>query len=108
MFAVISVVAAPDHIHGYVTRFITEVDTGLYVGNISPQVCKTMWERIIATVGDGHATMIYSDSSKEQGFAVQTTANSKCQVIDIDGLLLSVTRPGRAGRKFARGDQNRR
>jgi len=38
MFAVISCTAIPDHVRGFLTRFFSEVSTGLYVGIVSPVV----------------------------------------------------------------------
>ncbi|WP_353067467.1 type I-E CRISPR-associated endoribonuclease Cas2e [Arcanobacterium hippocoleae] len=100
--------AAPEHVHGYVTRFLIEADTGLYVGNISPTVCKRLWERVSSTIEDGHATMIYSDSSREQGFAVRTAGNNSNQIFDYEGPFVISALPGRAQQKLLSTQQNRR
>lgn len=57
-----------DHLHGYLNRFLTEVDSGIYVGNISRAVCEKLWERIGEVPFNGNANIIYSDNTREQGF----------------------------------------
>jgi len=48
MFAVISCTAIPDHVRGFLTRFFSEVSTGLYVGIVSPVVLDNLWARIVS------------------------------------------------------------
>ncbi|MGV9189149.1 type I-E CRISPR-associated endoribonuclease Cas2e [Arcanobacterium canis] len=100
MFAVLSLQAAPDHLSGYITRFLTEADVGLYVGNISQNVATNLWKRVSETIRDSHATMIISDHSQEQGFSIMTAGCTKHIVLDIDGLSLLASRPGRAAIKL--------
>ncbi|VDG75294.1 CRISPR-associated protein (Cas_Cas2CT1978) [Actinobaculum suis] len=46
MFAVLQLVAVPERIHGYVSRFLSEASPGLYVGVISLSVVERLWERL--------------------------------------------------------------
>lgn len=100
MFAVLTLTAVPDHLHGYVTRFLTEADSGIYVGNISRNVCDRLWERVSTTLEDGTSTMIYSDPKREQGFSMLTAGKNSRQIIDLDGLVVVSLRPGRGESKI--------
>ncbi|AEX45156.1 CRISPR-associated protein [Corynebacterium diphtheriae HC01] len=100
MFAVLYLQAAPDHLLGYVTRFLTEADTSIYVGNVSKNVASNLWIRVTEAIKDAHATMIVSDNSREQGFSIMTTGDSTLQVLDADGLSVLASRPGRAAVKL--------
>ncbi len=46
MFLVITTTSLPDHMHGYLSRFLSEVDTGVYVGNVSRRVRDNLWRRL--------------------------------------------------------------
>lgn len=41
MFVVITATKLPDHVRGYVSRFLVEVDQGVYVGTVSRRVRTT-------------------------------------------------------------------
>ena len=100
MFAVLVTSAIPDHLHGYLSRFLTEVEGGVYVGNISPVVRDHIWERVREAIGDGTATIINSDNSREQGFSLETFGQNAKTTIDLDGLTVLAYRPGRAAQKL--------
>ena len=68
MFAVISCTAIPDHVRGFLTRFFSEVSTGLYVGIVSPVVLDNLWARIDGTITVGSFTLVHSCHEREQGF----------------------------------------
>lgn len=91
MFVVITCSAVPDHLHGYLTRFLSEVDTGVYVGNVSKRVRNNLWIRCSMALKNGRLTMINRDPDREQGFAVNTLGPQHRTIIDVDGLLLAST-----------------
>ncbi|MCI5825055.1 MAG: type I-E CRISPR-associated endoribonuclease Cas2e [Arcanobacterium sp.] len=88
MFAVVSVVALPDHVCGYISRFLTEAHVGLYAGVLSRRVADEMWERIVSAVHEGSAVMVCSDPTVEQGFTIRTAGREKRSVVDCDGIAL--------------------
>lgn len=100
MFAVVTLTAAPDHLHGYLNRFLTEVDSGIYVGNISRAVCEKLWERIGEVSFNGNASIIYSDNTREQGFSVKTKGRTACDIVDLDGAILISNRVARGEQKL--------
>ncbi|AWB82413.1 type I-E CRISPR-associated endoribonuclease Cas2 [Corynebacterium yudongzhengii] len=91
MFLVITATRIPDHLHGYVSRFLTEVDTGVFVGNVSRRVRDNLWKRCTQAMQDGRLTMINNDPTREQGFAVNTLGPNRRKIVDFDGLLLPVS-----------------
>lgn len=96
MHAIITARAVPEHLHGYLSRFLTEVDVGVYVGNISPPVLQRLWSRCLEAQASGSMTLVYSDPTCEQGFMIMTTGHQRREVIDMDGAWMIQTR-GEAG-----------
>lgn len=91
MFLVLTASRLPEHLHGYLTRFLTEVDTGVFVGNVSRRVRDNLWKRCSQALEGGRLTMINNDPTREQGFAVNTMGSGRHLIQDFDGLLLPVT-----------------
>lgn len=89
MFVVLSMTSAPEHMRGYVSRFLSEAATGLYVGNVSKRVQLNLWERCELAARDGSFTMIYSDRSQEQGFSIKSVGAQSRPVIELDGIALT-------------------
>lgn len=88
MFATLRMIAVPDHLHGYLSRFLIECGTGLYVGNISPRVVEGLWKRATDAALDGEVIMVTSSPATEQGFQVRLHQTTGREVTDRDGLTL--------------------
>ncbi len=81
-------------LRGTLTRWMLEVQAGVFVGSLSSRVREVLWERICDARGArGAAFMIYSTPS-EQGFVMQTAGDTTRQLADFDGLQL-IRRPDR-------------
>lgn len=91
MFLVITVTSAPDHLRGYLTRFLSEVDTGVFVGNVSKKVRENLWKRCAQAIREGNLVMINPDPNREAGFVVNTLGPTRREIKDFDGLLLPCT-----------------
>ncbi|MBZ8178365.1 type I-E CRISPR-associated endoribonuclease Cas2 [Corynebacterium poyangense] len=89
MFAVLQAHSLPEHLHGYLSRFFSEADTGLYVGVISRAVLEQLWERCLSAELEGSITLIHSQFDSEQGFSIRTTGPQRRPVLDFDGLTLT-------------------
>jgi CRISPR-associated protein Cas2 len=96
MFAVIHLEAVPDHLRGYLSRFLQEVRTGLYVGVATPPVIDQMWDRTCETAQTGTATLVLSDPTLETGFDIRLHRVTTHRIADIDGIRLPVERPNSA------------
>lgn len=82
----------PPKLRGDMTKWLLEINTGVYVGNISARVKDELWERIVENIGHGHATMIFTASGEQRlDFRVH---NAYWQPVDYDGIKL-VRRPER-------------
>lgn len=89
MHAVVVGRAIPEHVHGYLSRFLSEIDSGIYVGVVSPKVVDRLWERCIDAAGTGTLILITSAAEHEQGFTVKTHGTSGRRVEDHDGIWLA-------------------
>ena len=88
MFRVINAVSIPDHLRGYLSRFLSEVTTGLYVGVVSARVRDNLWERAVSAADTGSITFIYNDPAREQGFSLRSTGVNSRSILDLDGMLV--------------------
>ncbi|UVJ57739.1 type I-E CRISPR-associated endoribonuclease Cas2e [Trueperella pyogenes] len=89
MFVVIVTAAIPEHLYGYIGRFLSEIDAGVFVGKVSPVVRDNLVGRCHQAVDDGKIVVISSSAETEQGFVVETLGRTSRKIIDMDGLLLS-------------------
>ncbi|MBQ0037925.1 MAG: type I-E CRISPR-associated endoribonuclease Cas2 [Clostridiales bacterium] len=83
----------PPKLRGDMTKWLFEINTGVYVGNISARVRENLWLRITENIGRGHATMVYSASGEQRmDFRVH---NAYWEPVDYDGIKM-MRRPERA------------
>lgn len=83
---VISLVNAPTQLRGYLTRFLSEVQAGLFVGKVSARVRDLLWERANndLSYNNGRAVIAY-DMDNEQGYVIKYLGGGR-EVVDLDGL----------------------
>jgi CRISPR-associated protein Cas2 len=87
---VISLTDCPPKLRGDLSKWLLEINTGVYVGTVSTRVREELWERICENVKTGRATMVYSAAGEQKmDFCVH---NSTWQPVDYDGLKL-IRRP---------------
>jgi CRISPR-associated protein Cas2 len=87
---VISLTDCPPKLRGDLSKWLLEINTGVYVGNVSTRVREELWERICQNVKTGRATMVYSAAGEQKmDFCVH---NSAWKPVDYDGLKL-IRRP---------------
>lgn len=83
---VVSITNCPPRLRGDLSKWLLEINTGVYVGKLSARVRDKLWERICGDIGDGQATMVYS-SNNEQGFNY-LVCNTTWKPVDFDGIIL--------------------
>jgi len=91
-------------LRGELTRWLVEVDTGVFVGRVSARVRDLLWQEVIKKVGDGRAAMAWS-TNNEQGFHIVLWNYDDREVVEIDGIELVAVRHAkwkRAWRKHKR------
>lgn len=83
---VITLTKVPKSLKGDLTKWYQEIQTGVYVGNVSARVRDALWDRIMENIGRGEATMVYN-AQNELGYQFRTTRRDR-QVVDFDGIPL--------------------
>ena len=76
----------PPRLAGLLTRWLVEIHGGVYVGNVSASIRRSIWERVLSDVGKGRALMVFP-SRTEQGLEF-IAHNHDWEVADFDGLQL--------------------
>ncbi len=77
----------PTSLRGELTRWMLEVQTGVFVGTLSALVRDLLWEYVCERLRDGAGALIYSTNS-EQGFTIRTYGAISRRLRDFDGLQL--------------------
>ncbi|MBL1149297.1 MAG: type I-E CRISPR-associated endoribonuclease Cas2 [Armatimonadetes bacterium] len=74
-------------LRGQLSRWLIEVDAGLFVGRVSALVRDLLWKKVVREVREGSATLVYR-APTEQGFEIRTCGDSSRSVVSLDGVLL--------------------
>jgi len=88
----------PKSLRGDLTRFLVEVDTGVFVGRLSALVRDLLWEKAVEKAGAGRVAMAYR-TNNEQGFALRLHGYGDRVLRDFDGIVLVSVRNAEALRK---------
>lgn len=83
---VITLTKVPKSLQGDLTKWYQEIQTGVYVGNVSARIRDLLWDRIMKNIGRGEATMVYN-TNNELGYQFRTTRQDR-EVVDFDGIPL--------------------
>ena len=87
---IITISKVKNSLRGDLTKWMQEIDTGVYVGNFNSKVRENLWQRIIDNIGDGSATMTYAYRN-EIGYTFKTH-NTNRNLLDVDGIPLVLVR----------------
>lgn len=83
---VVSLTDCPPKVRGDMTKWLFEINTGVYVGKVSARVREELWERICKALSRGKATMVYN-ADNEQGLEFKVH-NTTWVPVDFDGVKL--------------------
>ncbi len=89
----------PASLRGDLTRWLLELKTGVFVGNISALVREKLWEKACGGCKGGSAMMLFS-ASTEQGFDIRFWGKTSRLVQDFEGVKL-ITIPEKTQTKSA-------
>lgn len=90
---VITLTDCPPALRGDLTKWLQEINTGVYVGYVSARVRDELWQRVRKNIKSGRATMVFSANNEQRmDFRIH---NSDWEPIDFDGLKLML-RPSSA------------
>ena len=86
----------PPKARGDLSKWLCEINTGVFVGNVSSRVREEVWQRICENIKSGQATMVFSAPGEQKmDFRVH---NTTWEPVDLDGIKL-MRRPLPAARK---------
>lgn len=83
---VLVLAACPAGLRGDLTKWLTEISAGVFVGNPSARVRDHLWHRVVELSRDGRAVLVHS-AENEQHLSFRTH-NHDWTPIDVDGLAL--------------------
>lgn len=76
----------PPKLRGDLSKWLCEINTGVYVGNLNARVRDDLWLRICENLKNGQATMVYSSGGEQHmEFRVHHTS---WECVDFDGIQL--------------------
>lgn len=83
---VLTLTNCPQKLRGDLTKWLLEINTGVYVGNVSARVREALWERVCENIHEGQATMVFSTNNEQHlDFYVH---NSSWKPVNLDGIKL--------------------
>lgn len=83
---VITLTDCPISLRGDLTKWLLEINTGVFVGRVSARIRDNLWKRIIDNVKNGRATLVYNTNNEQHmDFRIHNSTND---IIDFDGLKL--------------------
>jgi len=83
---VITLTECPPALRGDLTKWLQEINTGVYVGQVSARVRDEIWKRVKDCAKSGRATMVFSANTEQRlDFRVHNTI---WEPINFDGLKL--------------------
>lgn len=83
---VITLTDCPQGLRGDLTKWLFEINTGVYVGRLSARVRELVWKRVCDSLKTGRATMVYAAANEQRmSFRVH---NTTWEPVDFDGLTM--------------------
>lgn len=90
---VLTLTDCPVSLRGDLTKWLQEISTGVFVGNVSARVRDELWNRVKQNAKNGRATLVFSANNEQRmDFRVH---NTSWEPIDFDGVKL-ILRPSPA------------
>ena len=62
----------PPKLRGDLSKWLCEINTGVYVGNVSSRVRDALWERVCQNLKNGQATSLRSYEETVKSFSPHT------------------------------------
>lgn len=83
---VVSMTNCPPKLRGDLSKWLLEINTGVYVGHVNARVRDALWKRICDNIRDGQATMVFTTNNEQHmDFYVH---NTSWRPVDFDGIKL--------------------
>jgi len=88
-FALLVTESLPDHMRGFVSRFLQRVGVGVYVGTLNARVADALWQSL-CDAGAGNAVLVVSAPGTDQGYSLRTFGLRTVSIVNFDGLAMPV------------------
>lgn len=76
----------PPKLRGDLSKWLMEINTGVYVGHLNARVREALWKRICENIRDGQATMVFTTNNEQHmDFYVH---NTSWKPVDFNGIKL--------------------
>ena len=83
---VLTMTNCPPKLRGDLSKWLLEINTGVYVGNVNARVRELIWKRVCENITNGQATLVFpANNEQHMDFYVH---NTNWQPIDLDGIKL--------------------
>ena len=56
----------PPRLRGDLSKWLCEINTGVYVGNVSSRVRDAVWDRVCQNLKNGQATLVYTAAGEQR------------------------------------------
>ena len=83
--------AVPPSLRGELSRWLTPVCIGVYVGKVSTLVRDKLWERAVAKAGTGRVIQAWNQSG-EPGYGLRAHGLANSTLVDLEGLPMIAVR----------------
>lgn len=77
----------PKSLKGELSRWMLEVQTGVFVGKLSATVRDLLWQKCIDKSAGGRCCQAWR-TNNEQGYTLRLAGDSTRSLVDFDGLML--------------------
>lgn len=95
----------PPSLRGELSRWMVEIQIGVYVGSLSALVRDLLWHKCIRNGAGGRCCQVYRINN-EQGYDIRIAGDSNRFVVDQNGLLLVAVRNARWEQMIALGGKS--
>ena len=83
---VLTMTNCPPKLRGDLSKWLLEINTGVYVGNVNARVRELIWKRVCENIKNGQATLVFpANNEQHMDYYVH---NTNWQPIDLDGIKL--------------------
>lgn len=83
---VVSMTNCPPKLRGDLSKWLLEINTGVYVGHVNARVRDALWKRICENIHEGQATLVFTTNNEQHmDFYVHNTSWGP---VDLDGIKL--------------------
>ena len=62
---VLTIANCPPKLRGDLSKWLLEINTGVYVGRVSARVREALWQRVCENIRDGQATMVFTANNEQ-------------------------------------------